>query len=110
VFAVSRWLPLSLVALAVLGASQVAYYTTTSTLIQMLVPARLRGRVSSLYVLTSLGVIPFGNLLAGFVAERFNPTTALAGGGVATLVVVALVLFRFPEIRRVAAGAISPTG
>jgi MFS family permease len=110
VFAVSRWLPLSLVALAVLGASQVAYYTTTSTLIQVLVPARLRGRVSSLYVLTSLGVIPFGNLLAGFVAERFDPTVALAGGGFATLLVVAWVVVRFPEIRRVEAGTISPIG
>jgi predicted MFS family arabinose efflux permease len=110
VFAVSRWVPLSLVALAVLGAAQVAYYTTTSTLIQMLVPPRLRGRVSSLYVLTSLGVIPFGNLLAGFVAERFDPTVALAGGGLATLLVVALVVVRFPEIRRVEAGSISPAG
>jgi len=109
-FAVSRWLPLSLVALAVLGAAQVAYYTTTSTLIQVLVPPRLRGRVSSLYVLTSLGVIPFGNLLAGFVAERFDATVALAGGGFATLLVVAWVVVRFPEIRRVEAGSMSATG
>jgi MFS family permease len=109
VFAVSRWLPLSLAALAVLGAAQVAYYTTTSTLIQMLVPPRLRGRVSSLYVLASLGVIPFGNLLAGFVAERFDPTVALAGGGLATLVAVALVVVAFPELRRVEARSIPPS-
>jgi MFS family permease len=107
-FAVSRWLPLSMVALAVLGAAQVAYYTTTSTLIQILVPPRLRGRVSSLYVLTSLGVIPFGNLLAGLVAERFDPTFALAGGGFATLLVVAWVAVRFPELRRVEARTIPP--
>jgi MFS-type transporter involved in bile tolerance (Atg22 family) len=100
VFAVSRWLPLSLVALAVLGASQVAYYATTNTLIQVLVPARLRGRVMSLYMLTSLGVIPFGNLLAGLVAERFGPTVALAGGGVATIVVVGVVMVRAPELVR----------
>ena len=92
-----------------LGASQVAYYTTTSTLIQVLVPPRLRGRVSSLYVLTSLGVIPFGNLFAGLVAERFDPTVALAGGGFATLLVVAWVVVRFPELGRVEARAISAT-
>jgi MFS family permease len=103
VFAVSRWLPLSLVALAVLGAAQVAYYATTNTLIQMLVPARLRGRVMSLYVLTSLGVIPIGNLLAGFVAQELGPTIALAGGGFATLVVVAGVVIAFPGIRAVRA-------
>ncbi len=103
VFAVSRWLPLSLVALAVLGASQVAYYATTNTLLQVLVPARLRGRIMSLYMLTSLGVIPFGNLLAGIVAERLGPTTALAGGGVLTLGVVALVILADPDLVRVRA-------
>ena len=39
----------------------------------------------SLYILTSLGVIPFGNLIAGAVAERFGAPLALAGGGTATL-------------------------
>jgi MFS family permease len=103
VFAVSRWLPLSVVALAVLGGAQVAYYATTNTLIQILVPARLRGRVMSLYILTSLGVIPFGNLLAGLVAERFGPTAALAGGGFLTLLAVLAVAEAFPDLRRLRA-------
>jgi MFS family permease len=103
VFAVSRWLPLSLAALAVLGAAQVAYYATTNTLIQILVPARLRGRVMSLYILTSLGVIPFGNLLAGLVAQSFGPTVALAGGGLLTLAAVGGVAVAFPDLRRLRA-------
>jgi MFS family permease len=103
VFAVSRWLPLSLVALAILGAAQVAYYATTNTLIQILVPARLRGRVMSLYILTSLGVIPFGNLLAGLVAQSAGPTVALAGGGLLTLVAVAAVALGYPDLRRLRA-------
>jgi MFS family permease len=105
VFAVSRWLPLSLVALAILGGAQVAYYATTNTLIQVLVPARLRGRVMSLYILTSLGVIPFGNLLAGLVAQQFGPTAALAGGGFLTLLVLGVVVVMFPDLRRVRAEA-----
>jgi MFS family permease len=107
VFAVSRWLPLSLAALAVLGAAQVAYYTTTNTLIQVLVPARLRGRVMSLYILTSLGVIPFGNLLAGLVAERFGPTLALAGGGLLTLASVGFVVVRYPQVQGVRAAVVA---
>jgi predicted MFS family arabinose efflux permease len=103
VFAVSRWLPLSLAALAVLGAAQVAYYATTNTLLQVLVPPRLRGRVMSLYMLTSLGVIPFGNLLAGIVAERFGATVALTGGGLLTIGAVALVVVSAPEVVRVRA-------
>ena len=98
VFAVSREPALSLVALAVLGASQVGYYATTNTLIQVLVPARLRGRVLSLYVLTSIGIMPVGNVLAGLVAERFGPTAALAGGGLLTLAAVTVVIVRFPAL------------
>jgi MFS family permease len=100
VFGLSTWLPLSCVALAGLGASQVAYYSTTNTLIQVLVSPRLRGRVLSLYILTSLGVIPFGNLIAGAVAERFGPSLALAGGGTATLIILAVVAYSFPELIR----------
>lgn len=101
VFGLSTWLPLSIVALAVLGGSQVAYYATTNTLIQVLVAPRLRGRVLSLYVLTSLGVIPFGNLLAGAIAEEFGAPLALAGGGTATLVILVAVAVAYPELRRV---------
>ena len=99
VFGLSTWLPLSCVALAALGGSQVAYYATTNTLIQVLVSPRLRGRVLSLYIMTSLGVIPFGNLLAGAIAESFGPPLALAGGGTATLIILALVAINFPVLR-----------
>jgi MFS family permease len=106
VFAVSTTVVVSLVALAVLGASQVAYYATTNTLIQVLVPARLRGRVLSLYILLALGLLPLGNLAAGIVAERFGAPVALAGGGVITLVVLAAVALRFPELRALHATAV----
>lgn len=85
VFAVSTFVPLSLVALAILGACQVAYYSTTNTLIQVLVPARLRGRVHSLYVLTSIGFIPVGNLIGGALAERVSVPVVLLGGGILTI-------------------------
>jgi MFS family permease len=99
VFGLSTSLPLSCVALAVLGASQVAYYATTNTLIQILVSPRLRGRVLSLYILTSLGVVPFGNLLAGTIAERFGAPLALAAGGTTTLLILVLVAMTFPVLR-----------
>jgi len=101
VFGLSTWVPLSCVALAVLGASQVAYYATTNTLIQVLVSPRLRGRVLSLYVMTSLGVIPFGNLIAGAIAERFGAPLALAGGGTVTLVILVAVAIGNPSLRHV---------
>jgi MFS family permease len=99
-FALSRAVPVTCVALAILGASQVAYYSTTNTLIQVRVPARLRGRVHSLYVLTSIGLMPVGNLVAGFVAERTGVPPVLAVGGALTLVVAALAAILRPELRR----------
>jgi uncharacterized membrane protein YczE len=81
--------------------AQVAYYATTNTLIQVLVSPRLRGRVLSLYVMTSLGVIPFGNLIAGAIAERFGAPLALAGGGTVTLVILVAVAIANPAPRQV---------
>ena len=105
VFAVSRFVPLSVVALAVLGGCQVLYYATTNTLLQVLVPGRLRGRVMSLYILTSWGLIPIGNLLSGIVAERAGATVALVGGSLLTLVAVLVVAIGVPQIRRLEAGS-----
>lgn len=99
-FALSSALVVSLAALAVLGAAQVAYYATTNTLLQVIVPPRLRGRIMSLYILTSWGAIPLGNLLAGFLAERFGAPAALAGGGLITLGVAVVVGLTYHPLRR----------
>jgi hypothetical protein len=93
------------VALAILGASQVAYYSTTNTLLQVRVPARLRGRVHSLYVLTSIGLLPVGNLVAGAVAERAGVPLVLAVGGALTLAIALLAAIARPELRRLRAYA-----
>jgi MFS family permease len=108
VFAVSRSVPLSVVALAVLGGCQVLYYATTNTLLQLLVPARLRGRVMSLYILTSWGLIPVGNVVAGLVAERSSATVALVVGGAVTLLATLAVAVAVPELRRNATGFSRP--
>ncbi len=100
VFAVSTSLPVSLVALVVLGAAQVSYYATTNTLLQILTPARLRGRIMSLYMLTAIGVGPIGNVAAGAVAERFGSPVALAGGGLLTLGILVVVALLVPELGR----------
>lgn len=98
-FGVSTQLPLSLAFLAGLGASQTTYYSTANTLIQVLVPSRLRGRVMSLYILLAIGLMPLGNLLAGLVAERWSAPVALVGGGVLALVVTGLTAWLAPGLR-----------
>lgn len=90
-FAVSRSLPVSMLALVVIGAFQPLYYATTNFLIQVLVPARLRGRVLSLYLLTSIGLIPVANLLGGAIAEAIGVEAVLAAGGGLTVGITLLV-------------------
>jgi MFS family permease len=109
VFATSRSLPLSMLALAVMGMFQVAYYSTTNTLVQVLVPARLRGRVLSLYFLTSIGVIPIANLVGGALAEAVGVERVLAAGGVLTVAIAVLVAVAEPRIARLRAAHISAT-
>ncbi|MEO8208482.1 MAG: MFS transporter [Chloroflexota bacterium] len=105
IFATSTIVPLSMVALAVLGASQVAYYSTTNTLIQIRVPSRLRGRVHSLYVLTSIGLLPIGNVVSGALAELIGVPHVLAAGALVTLLAVATMAAARPTLRRLPAGS-----
>ena len=100
VFSLSRIEVLTCVALAILGASQVAYYTSTNTLVQLLSPGRLRGRIISIYVLTSIGISPIGSLLAGGVAEVIGAPVTLAAGGLLTVVSLLLVAWWYPGLWR----------
>jgi MFS family permease len=115
-FALSRSLPVSMLALAFVGAFQVAYYSTTNTLIQVLVPARLRGRVLSLYVLTSIGLIPVANLVGGALGEIMGVDVVLAAGGMITVAAVVLVVVLEPRVARLraahlaAAAEVAPGG
>ena len=107
VFALSRSLPVSMIALALMGAFQVNFYSTTNTLIQVLVPARLRGRVLSLYMLTSIGLIPVANLLGGALAEVFGVEVVLATGGLLTVAIGLLAAVVEPRLARLRAAQLS---
>ncbi len=100
IFALSRNEVVTCVALAGLGGAQVAYYTSTNTLIQLLSPGRLRGRIMSIYVLTSIGVSPIGSLIAGGVAQVIGAPATLAAGGALTIAALAIVGAWYPELWR----------
>jgi predicted MFS family arabinose efflux permease len=92
--AASRRYVLSLGALGLLGAAMMSSSSLINTLMQKRAPDRMRGRVIALYVLAWLGLVPFGNLLAGAVAERYGAAVSLwvgaAGIALTTLMVQAL--------------------
>ena len=89
-FAVSRSLPLSLVISFAAGACIVGMISLYSSLVQLATPDAMRGRVMSIFMLAFRGGMPIGNLMAGYVAQRWSISIALAVNGT-ILAIVALV-------------------
>ena len=85
-FALSRWLWLSLAISSVLGAATFTQVTATNTIIQVITPDALRGRVMAIWVMILMGFAPAGSLVAGSIATAFDPRLPLLGGGVACVV------------------------
>ncbi len=98
VFSWTTSFPMALVALVGVGATQVVFMATTNTMLQLIIPDRLRGRVMSLYALDR-GLMPAGALLAGVMAHFVGaPATVSAMGGVVILLAV-LVAWLAPVFR-----------
>jgi MFS family permease len=97
-FALSRSLPISLVALVMLGFAMITMTALTNTLLQTIAPDELRGRVVAFYAWAFLGIAPFGAVLAGSAAERIGTTNALAAGGAACIAAAVLLLLRSRDV------------
>ncbi len=98
-FAPSFWVALPLLAIG--GWSLITFLATSNTLLQTTTPDELRGRVMSLYTMTLVGLMPFGHLLAGFLADRFNsaPMAVRLAQCVVLLTALAMTVFA-PHVRR----------
>ncbi|HKS23221.1 MAG TPA: MFS transporter [Thermoanaerobaculia bacterium] len=88
-FGLSRSLGASLVIAFFAGTCIVGVISLYSSLVQLITSDAMRGRVMSIFMLAFRGGMPLGNLLAGFVAQRWSITAALTVNGV-VLAVVAL--------------------
>jgi MFS family permease len=77
-----------------LGIAMILLTASMNTLVQSAISDRLRGRVMSLYVLVFLGPLPFGNLLAGKLAESLGVITTLRLGATLSLLLSAILLMR----------------
>jgi len=92
-FAASRSFASSLVALLVLGVSQVGVAATTITLLQTRVPRSMSGRVMSLNTLLIMGVRPLGDFAAAAVIARAGaPFTAVASAVLVASIAIAVAL------------------
>lgn len=101
VFGLSRNFPLTLAALAVLGAADMVSVYIRHALVQFGTPDAMRGRVSAVNVLFIGASNELGEFESGVTAALFGTVPAVVIGGVGTLVVVALWMRLFPPLRRI---------
>jgi len=98
-FSFSRWWVLSALLLIPVGFSVMTQMGSTNTLIQAMVPDRLRGRTMAVYSMMFMGMAPFGALLSGALADHLGaPRTVALGGVLAILGAIAFGRY-LPKIR-----------
>jgi MFS family permease len=98
-FAVSSRLMLSLTFLVGVGFSLVVSVALINTLLQKLVTDEMRGRVMSMFILSFIGTLPIGNILAGTASNHFGPQPTLATGGLVVTTVATIMLIVNKRLR-----------
>ena len=97
-FSQITWFPLALVVLVLVGIFQMLFLASTATILQMMVPDELRGRVLSLYMLDR-GFMPLGALFAGATAHFIGAPLTVAIMGAIVILLTLVVAWFVPAIR-----------
>ncbi len=100
VFGVSTWLWLSVGALAVLGGADMLSVFVRQTLVQLVTPDHMRGRVGAVSTLFISASNELGEFESGLVARFLGPVGAAIFGGVGALIVTGLWATWFPALRK----------
>ncbi|HUQ30770.1 MAG TPA: MFS transporter [Pyrinomonadaceae bacterium] len=82
-----------------MGFAIVSCVAVVNTLLQQLVTDEMRGRVMSMFILSFIGTMPIGNLIAGAAAERFGAPYTLAAGGLIIAIFIVVVSVRNKRLR-----------
>ena len=101
VFAVSHWLWISVLALAVLGAADTVSMVIRISLVQLATPDDMRGRVGAVNFLFVNASYQLGEFESGMTAALFGAVPAVVLGGLGTVVVALLWMKLFPTLRGV---------
>jgi MFS family permease len=99
-FSFSRIFWLSTLLLVPVGFFMMVQMAASNTLVQSMVPDRLRGRILSVYSMMFMGMAPFGALAAGTVAHHLGAPWTVALGGVACFAGAILFASHLPAVRR----------
>ena len=103
VFGASRWFWLSLLMLFLTGVFDSVSVVVRQTLVQLLTPDEMRGRVSAVNNIFIGTSNEFGALESGLTAAIFGPVVSVIAGGIGTILIVLAVAMKWPETRRIGA-------
>jgi MFS family permease len=98
-FSLSRSFWLSAALLVPAGFSMMIEMAASNTLIQMLTPDALRGRVMAVYSMMFMGMAPCGSLLAGTLAHHIGAPATVIVGGATCVVGAALFGWHLPKLK-----------
>ena len=97
---ISQSYPITLLCFVIAGWGTVTFNASSNTLLQTITPDRLRGRIMSLYMVALLGLMPFGGVLLGALADRLGSAVAVAIGGVVYGAIIAVAFVVSRSLRR----------
>ena len=99
-FGLSRNPYLSFALLAATGALDMVSVVVRSTLVQVLTPDSMRGRVGAVNSIFIGSSNELGGFESGITAHYFGPIASVVGGGIGTILVVLTVAFAWPSVGR----------
>jgi MFS family permease len=99
IFAVSTWVWVSMLALSVLGAADAVSVFVRQSLVQILTPDVMRGRVSAVSSLFISASNELGEFESGVAARILGPIGAAIFGGIGSVVLTGLWAYIFPDLR-----------
>ena len=97
-FALAQNFTLCVIFIFFAGFSMMIQIASSNTIIQTVVEEDKRGRVMSLYAMSLMGVMPFGSLLAGSVAEKIGVQNTLLAGAAICVAGAAVFAGRLPRL------------
>ncbi len=86
--------------LIILGISNLLFFTSVNSTLQLNSDAQFRGRVMSVYTMVFGGVTPFGNLYAGAVTDKWGGRAGFVVSAVIVILLVAFIRFSMKDIRK----------
>jgi MFS family permease len=100
VFGMSKSFWLSLLMLYFTGACDNISVVVRHTLVQLLTPDAMRGRVSAVNQVFIGASNELGGMESGYLGQAVGPVASVVAGGIGAIIVTILVAFKWPEVRQ----------